>query len=194
MKTSLSIAALFALGSFAFAEPTAEKPHCETQCETECASKDPSECSYDKAKFAVTGLEDETKVQMLKDKLSAHGGDMCFCSESGTMKIKYDPAGTELATLTEMVAKEGVTITGQKVAFKVDNMVCGSCSNALSTMLDGAEGVVSVDKACHSSGAVAVTFDPAKTSEMKIKETINASKYQVKEAKMEAAKTDTQSS
>jgi copper chaperone CopZ len=184
MKNIITLTTIVALGAFAQAQeaPKAKAGKCAASaCKTACAG----DCDGTTIKLAVTGLEKEGLAATTKVKLGAMAGiSQCgACDKSGTVMVKYDPEKMTVADIEKAVAANGLKITGHKTAMKVKGLACQSCSNHLTTVLGKTEGIVNVDKVCHQSGTVMVTFDPKKTDLKKIKAAVHTTKYKVVEEK-----------
>lgn len=182
MKNLISLSALLAFGTFAHADETAKAAPCpDGKCPvSECAKA----CSGKSVSFVVSGLQDEAVAAKAAAAIAAlDGAEMCHtCCKSGTFSIKYDPAKIKVAALEQAVAASGLEITGQKSTFNVKGMSCISCANHITSLLGKTPGVTSVDKVDHMTGETAVTFDPKKTDEEKIKAVIAATRYKIVEA------------
>lgn len=182
MKNILVLSSLLALGSFTQAQEAPAAKACP-------ASKCPDACAKDcgdgtMIKFAVTGLDNDAAAETTKAALGALAGvsSCSSCDKSNTVMVKYDPEKMKVAQIEKIITDSGLKITGQKTSFKIAGLACQSCSNHLTAVLGKTEGVVNVDKVCHMSGQAAVTFDPKKTDEAKIKAAIHTTKYKVVEA------------
>lgn len=186
MKNIIALTSLLAFGSFASAQEAPAAKKCPTskcaasKCEAgTCAD----ECCGPMVKLAVTGLEKEGAAETAKIALGAMAGitHCSTCAESGTVMVKYDANKMKVADIEKSVSQNGIKVTGHRTSVKVKGLACQSCSNHLTTVLAKTEGVVNVDKVCHMSGTVNVTFDAKKTDAKKIKAAINTSKYKVVE-------------
>jgi copper chaperone CopZ len=136
-------------------------------------------------KLAVNGLEKEAVAETTKVTLGAIAGiNHCStCVKSGTVMVKYNADKIKVADIEKAVAKNGLKVVGHKTDFKVKGLACQSCSNHLTSILGKTNGVVNVDKVCHMSGIVAITFDAKKTDNETLKASIHTTKYRVIEAK-----------
>jgi copper chaperone CopZ len=106
--------------------------------------------------------------------------------KSGTVMVKYDTEKMKVADIEKAVAKNGIKIVGYKADFKIKGLACQTCSNHLTAVLGKTKGVVNVNKVCHMSGTVGITFDAKKTDKRKLKAAIHTTKYKVVESKKEA--------
>jgi len=188
MKKILAISTLVVFGGFAQAQDTpkaAAKKCPASACPASCADG----CCGTMVKLAVTGLDDEATAATAKVKIGAMAGVTSFesCAKSGTVMVKYNPETMKSCDVEKAVAANGLKVVGHKTAMKVKGLACQSCSNHLTSVLGKTEGVVNVDKVCHQSGTVMVTFDPKKTDLKKIKESIHTTKYKVVEDKAKKA-------
>jgi len=190
MKNIIALTSFLAFGSFANAQkaPAAEK--CPSKC---AASKcDAGACAADccgpMVKLAVNGLEKEGVAETTKITLGAMAGiNHCStCAKSGTIMVKYNADKMQVADIEKAVAKNGIKVVGHKTDFKIKGLACQSCSNHLTAVLGKTEGVVNVNKVCHMSGTVGITFDAKKTDKRKLKAAIHTTKYKVVESKKEA--------
>ena len=182
MKNIIALTSFLALGSFAGAQ---EAPAAETCPASKCAaSKCGAECDGPMVKLAVTGLEKEGVAETAQIMIGAMAGiNRCTtCTKSGTVMVKYDADKMKVADIEKAVAKNGIKVTGHRTSVKVKGLACQSCSNHLTAMLGKTEGIVNIDKVCHMSGTVAVTYDAKKTDSKKLKAAINSTKYKVVEA------------
>lgn len=180
MKNIIILTSFLAFGSFTNAQnaPTAEK----------CPSKCAADTCGPMVKLAVNGLEKEAVAETTKVTLGAIAGiNHCStCVKSGTVMVKYNADKIKVADIEKAVAKNGLKVVGHKTDFKVKGLACQSCSNHLTSILGKTNGVVNVDKVCHMSGIVAITFDAKKTDNETLKASIHTTKYRVIEAKKEA--------
>lgn len=191
MKNIIALTSFLAFGSFANAQEAVAAEKCPaSKCSaSKCnAGTCDDDCCGAMVKLAVTGLEKEGAAETAQITIGAMAGiNHCSaCANSGTVMIKYDSEKMKVADIEKAVAKNGLKVTGHKTSFNVKGLACQSCSNHLTAVLGKTDGVVNVDKVCHMSGHAAVTFDPAKTDEEKIKAAIQTTKYKVVEAKKEA--------
>jgi copper chaperone CopZ len=190
MKNIVTLATLVAFGGFAQAQdapkPDAKKGKCATACATGCNA----DVGGTMVKLAVTGLEKEGVGATTEVKLGAMAGiNKCgTCSKSNTVMVKYDPEVMTVAAIEKAVAANGLKVKGHMTAMKVKGLACQSCSNHLTTVLGKTEGIVNVDKVCHQSGNVMVTYDPKKTDMKKIKAAVNTTKYKVIDEKAKDCK------
>jgi len=189
MKNILTITAMLAFGGFATAQdaPAAKAKKCPASaCPASCADG----CCGTMVKLAVTGLKDDAVAATTKVKLGAMAGiSHCgTCAKSGTVMVKYDPKTMKVADIEKAVTANGLKVTGHKTSMKVKGLSCQSCSNHLTTVLGKTEGIVNVDKVCHQSGNVMVTYDPKKTDMTKIKAAVHTTKYKVVEEKAKDCK------
>lgn len=190
MKNIIVLTSFLAFGAFANAQnaPTAGK------CPSKYAANkcDAGACVADSCgpmiELAVNGLENEAIAETTKVTLGAIAGiNHCLtCVKSGTVMVKYNADKIEVADIEKAVAKNGLKVVGHKTDFKVKGLACQSCSNHLTSILGKTNGVVNVDKVCHMSGIVAITFDAKKTDNETLKASIHTTKYRVIEAKKEA--------
>ena len=189
MKNIITIATIVALGGFAQAQEAPKAAAKTGKCAGAACDAD---CGGTMIKLAVTGLDKEGIGATTEVKLGAMAGiSKCgTCSKSNTVMVKYDPEKMTVADIEKAVTANGLKINGYMTAMKVKGLACQSCSNHLTTVLGKTEGIVNVDKVCHQSGSVMVTFDPKKTDMKKIKTAVNATKYKVVE---EGAKKDCKS-
>ena len=136
-------------------------------------------------RLAVTGLEKEGAAEITKITLGAMAGiNYCStCAKSGTVMVKYDADKMKVCDIENAVANNGIKVTGHKTSFKIKGLACQSCSNHLTVILAKTEGVFNVDKVCHMSGIVTVTFDAKKTDKETLKASIHTTKYKVIKAK-----------
>ncbi len=187
MKNIIALTSLLAFGSFANAQeaPAAKKASAGKCAASACnAGKCADDCCGTMVKLAVTGLEKEGVAETAKITLDAMAGInfTSTCAKSGTVMVKYDPEKMKVADVEKAVAKNGIKVTGHRTSVKVKGLACQSCSNHLTAVLGKTEGVVNVDKVCHMSGTVAVTYDAKKLDAKKLKAAINTTKYKVVEA------------
>ena len=190
MKNIIALTSFLAFGAFANAQnaPTAGK------CPSKYATNkcDAGACVADSCgpmiQLAVNGLEKEAVAETTKVTLGAIAGinQYSTCVKSGTVMIKYNADKIKVADIEKTVAKNGLKIVGYKTDFKVKGLACQSCSNHLTSILGKTNGVVNVDKVCHMSGIVAITFDAKKTDNESLKASIHTTKYRVIEAEKEA--------
>ena len=190
MKNIIVLTSFLAFGAFVNAQnaPTAGK------CPSKYAANkcDAGACVADSCgpmiKLAVNGLEKEAVAETTKVTLGAIAGiNHCStCVKSGTVIVKYNADKIKVADIEKAVAKNGLKVVGHKTDFKVKGLACQSCSNHLTSILGKTNGVVNVDKVCHMSGIVAITFDAKKTDNETLKSSIHTTKYRVIEAKKEA--------
>ena len=187
MKKIITLATIVAFGGFAAAQDTLKAKAKTGKCKADAcdASACDADCGATMVKLAVTGLDKEGVAATTKAKLGAMVGiSACnTCDKSGTVMVKYDPKKMKLADLEKAVTANGLKIKGYKTAMKVKGLACQSCSNHLTTVLGKTEGIVNVDKVCHKSGNVMVTYDPKKTDMKKIKAAVHTTKYKVIEKK-----------
>lgn len=179
MQHIIALTCFFAFGSFTNAQerPTAENcPASICQAGT-CAS---DRCGL-MVRLAVTGLEKEGAAEITKITLGAMAGiNYCStCAKSGTVMVKYDADKMKVCDIENAVANNGIKVTGHKTSFKIKGLACQSCSNHLTAILGKTDGVVNVDKVCHMSGIVTVTFDAKKTDKETLKASIHTTKYKV---------------
>nr|MBR9809576.1 heavy-metal-associated domain-containing protein [bacterium] len=187
MKNIIVLTSFLAFGAFANAQnaPTVGK------CPSKYAANkcDAGACVADSCapmvKLAVNGLEKEAVAETTKVTLGAIAGiNHCStCVKSGTVMVKYNAGKIKVADIEKAVAKNGLKVVGHKTDFRVKGLACQSCSNHLTAILGKTNGVVNVDKICHMSGIVAVTFDAKKTDNETLKASIHTTKYRVIEAK-----------
>lgn len=185
MKNILTLATVVALGGFSQAQE-APQAKAEKKCGTAaCAKACDGDVGGTVIKLAVTGLEKEAVAATAQVKLGAMAGiNQCgTCSKSGVMTVKYDPKAIKVAAIEKAIAENGLKITGHMTAMKVKGLACQSCSNHLTGVLGKTEGIVNVNKVCHMSGNVMVTYDPKKTDLKKIKAAVHTTKYKVVEEK-----------
>ena len=98
-----------------------------------------------------------------------------------SITIEFDPAKVTEASLKKTFTASGLTITGQKAFFKIEGLVCSSCSNILTSLLAKEKGVIYVNSISHLNGQAAISFDPEETSQAKIEAAVNKTRYQVLE-------------
>ena len=132
-------------------------------------------------KLAVNGLEKEAVAETTKITLGAIAGitHCSTCVKSGTVTVNYNAEKIKVAAIEKAVARNGIKVTGHKTSFKIKGLACQSCSNHLIAILGKTDGVVKVDKVCHMSGIVTVTFDAKKTDKETLKASIHTTKYKV---------------
>lgn len=173
MKNIIILTSFLAFGSFTNAQnaPTAEK----------CPSKCAADTCGPMVKLAVSGLKKEAVAETTKITLAAIAGitHCSTCVKSGTVTVNYNAEKIRVADIEKAVAKNGIKIVGHKTDFKVKGLACQSCSNHLTAILGKTDGVVNVDKVCHMSGTVAITFDTKKTDNEKLRASIHTTKYKV---------------
>tara|TARA_B110000003_G_scaffold48616_1_gene47200 strand:+ start:7362 stop:7985 length:624 start_codon:yes stop_codon:yes gene_type:complete len=183
MKNIIVFTLFLAFGSFANAQnaPTAAKypsKYAAKKCDTGACATDP--CGP-MVKLAVNGLEKEAVAETTKITLGAIAGitHCSTCVKSGTVILNYNAEKIKVAAIEKAVARNGIKIVGHKTDFKVKGLACQSCSNHLTAILGKTDGVVKVDKVCHMSGIVTVTFDAKKTDKETLKASIHTTKYKV---------------
>ena len=98
-----------------------------------------------------------------------------------SITIEFDPAKVTEASLKKTFTASGLTVTGQKAFFKIEGLVCSSCSNILTSLLAKEKGVIYVNSISHLNGQAAISFDPEETSQAKIEAAVNKTRYQVLE-------------
>ena len=190
MKKIIGLLLFLALGSLASVQDApAAKNHPSKCAASKCdAGVCSADCCGSTVKLAVDGLEKEGIAETTEITLSAMAG-INHCStfvKSGTVMVKYDTDKMSVADIEKAVAQNGIKIVGYKANFKVKGLACQSCSNHLITILGKTKGVVNVDKICHMSGTVGITFDAKTTDKRKLKAAIHTTKYKVVESKKEA--------
>jgi len=190
MKKIIALLLFLALGSLASVQDAPAAKNQPSKCAaSKCdAGVCATDCSGSTVKLAVDGLEKEGVAETTEITLSAMAG-ITQCStfvKSGTVMVKYDTDKMSVADIEKAVAQNGIKIVGYKANFKVKGLACQSCSNHLITILGKTKGVVNVDKICHMSGTVGITFDAKTTDKRKLKAAIHTTKYKVVESKKEA--------
>lgn len=190
MRNIIALLSFLALGSFADAQDAPTAKNCPSRCAaSKCAAGAcAADCCGPTVKFAVNGLEKEGVAETTELTLSAMAGiNHCSTSvKSGTVMVKYDTEKMKVADIEKAVAKNGIKIVGYKADFKIKGLACQTCSNHLTAVLGKTKGVVNVNKVCHMSGTVGITFDAKKTDKRKLKAVIHTTKYKVVESKKEA--------
>ena len=100
------------------------------------------------------------------------------CHKSGNVVVNYDEAKTDKTKVQTAIASTGLTVAAEKLSIPVSGMACVTCSDKLTAALTSLEGCT-VGGVCHKSGHATVTIDPAKTTEAKVIETIEATGLKV---------------
>lgn len=190
MKNIIALVTLVAFGGFAQAQDAPKAVAKKGKCDTACATACNAGLTGTVVKLAVTGLEKEAIGATTEVQLGAMAGiNKCgTCTKSNSVMIMYDPKIMTVAQIETAVAENGLKVTGHMTSMKVKGLACQSCSNHLTTVLGKTEGIVNVDKVCHMSGNVMVTFDTKKTDMKKIKAAINTTKYKVIDEKAKDCK------
>ncbi|MGJ8657521.1 MAG: heavy-metal-associated domain-containing protein [Akkermansiaceae bacterium] len=180
MKIIYTLTSLSLLGLSSFASAGESCTSCDTKtvaktgecCEGTCDTAGTT------AKYVVTGMTCESCAGKVKTTLAAVEGVtvQSVCHKSGNVVVKYDPAKTDKSKVQSALVSTGFTVAGEKLDIPVSGMSCGSCSKKVSAALTSLEGCT-VGSVCHESGHATVTIDPAKTSEAKVIETINAAGF-----------------
>lgn len=191
MKKIVTLTTIIALSGLAQAQEASKAEAKAGKCPASaCQKACDAGCDGTTIKLAVTGLEKEGAAATTTVTLGALAGisECGACDKSGTVMVKYDPEKMTVADIEKAVAANGLKVTGHKTSMKVQGLACQSCSNHLTSVLGKADGVVNVDKVCHQSGTVMVTFDPNKTDLTKIKAAVHTTKYKVVEDKAKDCK------
>jgi len=109
-----------------------------------------------KAGIEVGGMTCSTCALTVQKALAETEGvsraDVSFASEKAT--VEYDPARTDLASITRAINQLGYTARTQKTTFSVTGMSCASCVSRVEKSLQGLPGVVSVSVNLASNRAV----------------------------------------
>ena len=181
--TSLSLLSLSSLASAAEDCKTCDPTLAKTG---ECSDGtcNTSETAENTAKYIVTGMTCESCSNKVKTTLAAVEGVTVksACHKSGNVVVNYDQDKTDKSKVQTALASTGFTVTGEKLDIPVLGMTCGTCAKKVTAALTSLEGCT-VGSVCHKSGHTTVTIDPAKTSEAKVIETINATGFKATKEK-----------
>ena len=186
--TSLSLVGLSSLalagdckdGSCHKDKTVATSTTCKDSCHSSEECSDTCDSDATKAKYLVTGMTCGSCSEKVKTTLTAvEGVKSCsVCHKSGHVSVNYDESKTDKTKVQAALASTGFTITGEELSIPVSGMTCGGCTKKVTTALNAVEGC-KVGSVCHKSGHATLTIDPAKTSEAKIIEAINATGFKV---------------
>jgi len=178
MKKMITIATIAVFGGFAQAEEGAKDCPKSKTVKAPCDAGQPN-----MIKLAVTGLDKEDSAEATQKRLKMTAGvtECGACSKSGTIVVSFVPEIVDVADIEKVVADAGFKVAGHKTSMKVTGLNCKLCSDKLTKVLEGTNGIVVVNKACKKSGMLEVTYDASKINAKKIKAAVNATNYKVVE-------------